>query len=231
MLLTAGVRDHDRGATSRIGDTVTENGTNDYSTVFQGSNNVITSNGANDQIGLQGDYSGGLALGPNSMTGIEQLVSALQKRGAMPASGFPVDAWIDSHNLIRQINERGITVFLVEQNAYHALKLAHRGYVMVNGLITLSGTGSELLDRPVSPIEFWQYPTLNALARFLTGSEPKSNETVLDHDRHSMDEPIAVIGLGCRFPDDIHGPEAFWQFLCEGRSAVGEVPPDRWPRP
>ncbi len=34
--------------------------------------------------------------------------------------------------------------------------------------------------------------------------------------------------MGCRFPGDIHGPEEFWQFLCEGRSAVGEVPPDRW---
>ena len=42
----------------------------------------------------------------------------------------------------------GLTVFLVEQNAYHALKLAHRGYVMVNGRITLSGTGRELLERP-----------------------------------------------------------------------------------
>ena len=39
-------------------------------------------------------------------------------------------------------------MFLVEQNAYHALKLAHRGYVMVNGEITLTGTGRELLDRP-----------------------------------------------------------------------------------
>ena len=50
---------------------------------------------------------------------------------------------------IRTLNtEAGLTVFLVEQNAYHALKLAHRGYVMVNGLITLSGTGRELLERP-----------------------------------------------------------------------------------
>ncbi len=50
---------------------------------------------------------------------------------------------------IRKLNsEDGLSVFLVEQNAYHALKLAHRGYVMVNGLITLSGTGRELLDRP-----------------------------------------------------------------------------------
>ena len=44
--------------------------------------------------------------------------------------------------------ESGLTVFLVEQNAYHALKLAHRGYVMVNGRITLTGTGRELLEKP-----------------------------------------------------------------------------------
>ncbi|MEI9805079.1 MAG: ABC transporter ATP-binding protein [Pseudolabrys sp.] len=50
---------------------------------------------------------------------------------------------------IKALNAQdGLTVFLVEQNAYHALKLAHRGYVMVNGLITLSGSGSDLLERP-----------------------------------------------------------------------------------
>ena len=49
---------------------------------------------------------------------------------------------------IRELNTReGLTVFLVEQNAYHALKLAHRGYVMVNGSITLSGPSKELLSR------------------------------------------------------------------------------------
>jgi branched-chain amino acid transport system ATP-binding protein len=50
---------------------------------------------------------------------------------------------------IKQLNAHdGLSVFLVEQNAFHALKLAHRGYVMVNGLITLTGTGRELLERP-----------------------------------------------------------------------------------
>jgi branched-chain amino acid transport system ATP-binding protein len=50
---------------------------------------------------------------------------------------------------IRTLNAREkLTVFLVEQNAFHALKLAHRGYVMVNGTITLAGTGAELLERP-----------------------------------------------------------------------------------
>jgi branched-chain amino acid transport system ATP-binding protein len=50
---------------------------------------------------------------------------------------------------IRKLNrEEKLTVFIVEQNAYHALRLAHRGYVMVNGRITMGGTGRELLERP-----------------------------------------------------------------------------------
>jgi branched-chain amino acid transport system ATP-binding protein len=50
---------------------------------------------------------------------------------------------------IRELNARDkLTVFLVEQNAYHALRLAHRGYVLVNGQITLQGNGRELLQRP-----------------------------------------------------------------------------------
>jgi branched-chain amino acid transport system ATP-binding protein len=52
-------------------------------------------------------------------------------------------------HIIKELNEKdGMTVFLVEQNAYHALKLAHRGYVMVTGNITMSGTGKELLENP-----------------------------------------------------------------------------------
>ncbi len=52
-------------------------------------------------------------------------------------------------NVIADLNTReGLTVFLVEQNAFHALRLAHRAYVMVNGAITLSGTGRELLASP-----------------------------------------------------------------------------------
>ncbi len=48
--------------------------------------------------------------------------------------------------IIREINAaQGMTVFLVEQNAHHALNLAHRGYVMMNGQIMLQGTGKELL--------------------------------------------------------------------------------------
>ncbi|AYC31243.1 ABC transporter ATP-binding protein [Pseudomonas cavernae] len=46
---------------------------------------------------------------------------------------------------LRELAKSGVTIFLVEQNANHALKLSDRGYVMVNGEIRLSGTGQELL--------------------------------------------------------------------------------------
>ena len=51
--------------------------------------------------------------------------------------------------IIADLNARTkLPVLLVEQNAFHALRLAHRGYVMVNGQITLSGSGRELLEKP-----------------------------------------------------------------------------------
>ena len=46
---------------------------------------------------------------------------------------------------LRELARNGMTIFLVEQNAHHALKLSDRGYVMVNGQIRLSGSGEELL--------------------------------------------------------------------------------------
>jgi branched-chain amino acid transport system ATP-binding protein len=50
---------------------------------------------------------------------------------------------------IRDLNRQtGLTVLLVEQNAFQALRLAHRGYVLVNGAITMAGSGAELLARP-----------------------------------------------------------------------------------
>ena len=50
---------------------------------------------------------------------------------------------------IKELNRTtGLTVLLVEQNAYQALRLAHRGYVLVNGSITMAGTGAALLARP-----------------------------------------------------------------------------------
>jgi ABC-type branched-chain amino acid transport systems, ATPase component len=55
--------------------------------------------------------------------------------------------WVDRVlELVQTINRQGTTVFMVEQNARAALKIAHRGYVLRHGVVTLSGTAAELLD-------------------------------------------------------------------------------------
>lgn len=51
-------------------------------------------------------------------------------------------------SVLRELTAQGMTLLLVEQNAHHALKLANRAYVLVNGEIRLSGSGAELLDNP-----------------------------------------------------------------------------------
>jgi branched-chain amino acid transport system ATP-binding protein len=51
--------------------------------------------------------------------------------------------------VIRELNARGITILLVEQNAHKALKIANRGYVLQNGEVALSGSGEELLNNPM----------------------------------------------------------------------------------
>ena len=48
--------------------------------------------------------------------------------------------------IVRRLNEEGMTILLVEQNVMASLKIAHRGYVLENGRIELSGTGRELLN-------------------------------------------------------------------------------------
>jgi acyl transferase domain-containing protein/aryl carrier-like protein len=74
----------------------------------------------------------------------------------------------------------------------------------------------------------WEYPNINALAGYLAeGSEPWQVELGCDALEQNQSEPIAIVGIGCRFPG-ANGPEAFWSLLREGVDAISEVPPERW---
>ncbi|RDH76465.1 SDR family NAD(P)-dependent oxidoreductase [Mycolicibacterium moriokaense] len=96
--------------------------------------------------------------------------------------------------------------------------------------LELSGELGERLGRPVSPVDFWQNPTINALVAYLTtpDSETSADPSVVPAGRGSLDEPIAVVGMGCRFPGGISAPDALWQFLWDGNCSVAEVPAERW---
>ena len=60
---------------------------------------------------------------------------------------------------------------------------------------------------------------------YLKLEELQSRLEAVDQARR---EPIAIVGMACRFPGGSHDPEAFWQFLREGKDAVREIPGDRW---
>ncbi|WP_261864757.1 type I polyketide synthase, partial [Mycobacterium marinum] len=109
------------------------------------------------------------------------------------------------------------------------LSLADLG-VSSRDAVVLSGELTELLGRTVSPIDFWEHPTINDLAAYLTAPEPSTGaEAAVSRTvRGSLEEPIAVVGMGCRFPGGISGPEALWQFLCDRKSSIGRVPDERW---
>ncbi len=48
------------------------------------------------------------------------------------------------------------------------------------------------------------------------------------HDTEEVREPIAIVGMACRYPGGSNSPEAFWKMLCEGRDCIREITPDRW---
>ena len=99
--------------------------------------------------------------------------------------------------------------------------------------VVMIGELSELLGRPLSPVDLWQYPTVNSLARHLTGGEVEPVSLPAAGDGRGVigeREPIAVIGVGCRFPGGVQGPDALWEFLVEGNCGIGKVPQDRWER-
>jgi branched-chain amino acid transport system ATP-binding protein len=101
-----------------------------------------------ERIGQRG---GTLSGGEQQMLSIARALMARPKLLLLdePSLGLAPLIVKQIFDAIRVLNEtQGLTVFLVEQNAFGALRLATRGYVMVNGNITMSGTGKELLADP-----------------------------------------------------------------------------------
>ena len=103
-------------------------------------------------LGRRLDQRGGtLSGGEQQMLAIGRAIMSRPKLLLLdePSLGLAPLVVKQIFEVIADLNAReGLTVFLVEQNAFHALRLAHRAYVMVNGAITLSGTGQELLASP-----------------------------------------------------------------------------------
>lgn len=98
-----------------------------------------------------GQHGGLLSGGQQQMVAIGR---ALMSRPRLllldePSLGLAPTIVQQLGQIIRELNQSGTTILLVEQNARMALRLAHRAYVLATGLIKREGTGKELLDDPV----------------------------------------------------------------------------------
>lgn len=92
--------------------------------------------------------------------------------------------------------------------------------------VSISGELQEWLGREVSPTLLYDYPTIESLARYLGQLNTRNYQQDASQYLTSQ-EAIAIIGMGCRFPQ-AQNPEAFWQLLHDGVDAITEVPPSRW---
>ncbi|GAA4312774.1 hypothetical protein GCM10023086_33460 [Streptomyces venetus] len=79
------------------------------------------------------------------------------------------------------------------------------------------------------PTLIYNYPTPDGLVRFLrselSGEKPTPDSVPSVEAGH--DEPIAIVGMGCRFPGDVRSPEDLWRLVSEGRDAISAFPTDR----
>ena len=91
---------------------------------------------------LSGGEQQMLAVGRALMTGCKILLLDEPSMGLAPVLKY------EMFRKLKQLNEDGMTILLVEQNANLALQLAHRGYVMDTGNIVAEGTGEELMNNP-----------------------------------------------------------------------------------
>ncbi|MBN8579020.1 MAG: amino acid adenylation domain-containing protein [Anaerolineae bacterium] len=97
--------------------------------------------------------------------------------------------------------------------------------------VSLTGDLEDFLGRKLAPTLAWDYPTIELLANHLANdSQPTKTVSApapIQPSSKFTREPIAIIGMSCRFPQAAN-PQAFWDLLRNGVDAISEVPADRW---
>ena len=95
--------------------------------------------------------------------------------------------------------------------------------------VTLSGELEELVSGRLSPTLAYEYPNILTLSAYLAGNKENKKSESSNQLKETSEEPIAVVGMGCRFPGagDL---DLFWQILSEGIDTISEIPGDRWPK-
>ncbi|MEU9957653.1 alpha/beta fold hydrolase [Streptomyces sp. NPDC050982] len=100
--------------------------------------------------------------------------------------------------------------------------------------VALTADLSALAGRRLPDTLLWEAPTIDTLVmRLGATAPPKGRGELRDRPRQAgtlqtAPTPVAVVGVGCRFPGGVTSPDEYWQLLTDGRDAVGTLPPGRW---
>jgi acyl transferase domain-containing protein/acyl-CoA synthetase (AMP-forming)/AMP-acid ligase II/acyl carrier protein len=135
-----------------------------------------------------------------------------------------IAAWFVSQ-LSRELDILPTEIDTSRPFAYYGLDSVHA--------IRLTVALESWLGRKLSPTLAYEYPTIDLVSQYLAGEATGESRPAAPAGtnggalRGRADEPIAIIGIGCRFPG-ADGPAAFWQLLSDGVDAITEIPPDRW---
>ncbi|MEW6731506.1 MAG: beta-ketoacyl synthase N-terminal-like domain-containing protein, partial [Acidobacteriota bacterium] len=95
-------------------------------------------------------------------------------------------------------------------------------------VVELANKLSEWLGYDLDYTLAWNYPTISALSQYLAGVKQGTSLVKTSSRQQTHQEPIAIIGMACRFPGEANSPEALWELLREGRDAIVEIPAERW---
>ncbi|MBF0102121.1 MAG: SDR family NAD(P)-dependent oxidoreductase [Desulfobacterales bacterium] len=89
---------------------------------------------------------------------------------------------------------------------------------------------SQWMGKSLSPVIVWNYPTINTLAAHLGKGQfvESSGNSLKKHSFSGEPEPVAVIGMGCRFPGGANTPAKFWELLRNGTDTAADIPSSRW---
>jgi amino acid adenylation domain-containing protein len=154
------------------------------------------------------------------------LPDADEKRQPVPDSptALAIQTWLVD-KLARRLQVNPEEIDIQKPFAHYGLDSA--------AAVGLSGELEEWLGRKLSPTLAYDHPTIEAVTRYLTKETETDEALAIGHagavrDLRPTKEPIAIIGMGCRFPGGADTPQAYWRLLRDGVDAITPIPDERW---
>jgi len=179
-------------------------------------------------------------VGERVPTVLRELVSA-RGRGAKRS---PTEALVDRLRAVTHAERSAVLHTAVQGEVARVLGLGSARDVPLGRPVQMLGLDSlmalelrnaisALVGKPVPPTLVFDYPTVEAMTRYLLTGVLALEERVAAvqspaAEAPASSEPIAIVGIGCRYPGGVTDPASFWALQRDGRSAIREVPPERW---